>query len=87
MRDIILQERGIELAFEGHRFWDMHRHKQAITEFSAPVMGWNYQGNNAENFFVMQAIQSRRFILRDYLWPISEGEINKNSNLIQNPGW
>jgi hypothetical protein len=87
MRDIILQERGIELSFEGHRFWDMHRHKRAVAEISAPVMGWNYQGTNGETFFTPTAIQARRFIERDYLWPIPLNELNINGNLIQNPGW
>ncbi|WP_158648500.1 RagB/SusD family nutrient uptake outer membrane protein, partial [Candidatus Symbiothrix dinenymphae] len=44
MREIILQERSIELAFEGQHFWTMHRHKKAHTEFTKDVMGWNYQG-------------------------------------------
>jgi hypothetical protein len=87
MRDIILQERGIELSFEGHRFWDMHRHKRAVAEFSTPVMGWNYQGTNGASFFTTTAIQARRFIERDYLWPIPLNELNINGNLIQNPGW
>jgi hypothetical protein len=88
MRDIILQERSIELAFEGgNRFWDMHRHKRALEEFSSSIMGWDYSGFNAEYFFLLQPIQSRRFLFRDYLWPISVDERNINSNLIQNPGW
>jgi hypothetical protein len=87
MRDIVLQERGIELSFEGSRFWDMHRHKRAVTEFSAPVMGWNYRGSNGSSFFTSTAIQARRFIERDYLWPIPLEELNINANLIQNPGW
>jgi hypothetical protein len=87
MREIILQERGIELSFEGHRFWDMHRHKRAVTEFSTPVMGWNYRGTTGESFFTPTLIQARRFIERDYLWPIPLNEMNINGNLIQNPGW
>jgi hypothetical protein len=87
MREIILHERSIELAFEGSRFWDMHRHKRAITEFSSPVMGWNYAGYNAMTFFTLQLRQQRRFIFRDCLWPIPLDEIETNSNLIQNPGW
>jgi hypothetical protein len=87
MRDIILQERGIELSFEGHRFWDMHRHKRAVTEFSTPVMGWNFRGVNGAAFFNPTTIQARRFIERDYLWPIPLNELNINGNLIQNPGW
>ncbi|MDR1896156.1 MAG: RagB/SusD family nutrient uptake outer membrane protein [Prevotellaceae bacterium] len=87
MRDIVLQERSIELAFEGSRFWDMHRHKRAVTEFSSPVTGWGYTEADAETFFILRTLQSRRFIERDYLWPISLDETNTNGNLIQNPGW
>jgi hypothetical protein len=88
MRDIILQERGVEFAFEGgNRFWDMHRYKRALTEFSSSIMGWDYSGFNAEYFFVLGPRQARRFLFRDCLWPLSVDEMNINSNLIQNPGW
>jgi hypothetical protein len=87
MRDIILQERSIELAFEGSHFWDMLRHKRAHIEFSTPIQGWNYKGSNPATFFVLGVVQSRRFTTRDYLWPISLNELNTNGNLIQNPGW
>jgi hypothetical protein len=86
LREIILQERSIELAFEGQRFWDMHRYKRASSEFSNPVMGWDYM-NSGEKFFILSPKQIRRFLARDYLWPISITERNKNGNLIQNPGW
>jgi hypothetical protein len=88
MRDIILQERGVEFAFEGgNRFWDMHRHKRALTEFSSSAMGWSYDGFEPEYFFVIKPVQTRRFLFRDLLWPLSVKEMNINSNLIQNPGW
>jgi hypothetical protein len=88
LRDIILQERGVEFAFEGgNRFWDMHRHKKALVEFSSSIMGWDYSGYNPEYFFVVVPVQTRRFLFRDYLWPISVNELNINSNLIQSPGW
>ncbi|MDR2003085.1 MAG: RagB/SusD family nutrient uptake outer membrane protein [Prevotella sp.] len=87
MKDIILRERSIELAFEGSRFWDMYRHKKAVAEFSAPIMGWKPLTTHVNEFFVLEAKQSRRFIVRDYLWPISLDETNKNANIIQNPGW
>ncbi|MDR2147839.1 MAG: RagB/SusD family nutrient uptake outer membrane protein [Tannerella sp.] len=87
LRDIILQERGIELAFEGSRFWDMHRHKRAVREFSVPISGWKYDGTSSSTFFVLEAKQTRRFTLRDCLWPIDLNEMNTNGNLIQNPGW
>lgn len=87
MRDIILRERSIELAFEGSRFWDMVRHKKAVSEFSAPIYGWNRSGGNAENFFKLEIKQTRKFSITDCLWPISLDEMNTNGNLIQNPGW
>ncbi|GAP71328.1 RagB/SusD domain-containing protein [Candidatus Symbiothrix dinenymphae] len=86
LREIILQERGVELAFEGQHFWDMYRHKRAHTEFSVPIMGWNNQGTGA-TFFQLAPKQMRSFSSRDYLWPIATTEMNTNANLIQNPGW
>jgi hypothetical protein len=87
MRDIILRERSIELAFEGIHYWDIIRYKKATTEFSQPVTGWNVRGTTAEDFFLLFPIQYRRFPLASYLWPISVGEMNINSSLVNNPGW
>jgi hypothetical protein len=87
MKDIIMRERSIELAFEGIRFWDMYRHKKAVSEFSSPIQGWSSDKHGLRDFFVLKTWQSRRFTVKDYLWPISLYEINKNANLIQNPGW
>lgn len=87
MRDIILQERSIELAFEGSHFWDMLRHRRAPAEFSVPVWGWTHTGGNATTFFNLGIKHSRRFTIRDCLWPIDIDELNTNSRLIQNPGW
>jgi hypothetical protein len=87
MRDIILKERSIELAFEGIYFWDMILQKKAHIAFSTPIQGWNYKGTNQSAFFVLGVVQNRKFTIRDYLWPIDLNELNTNGNLIQNPGW
>jgi hypothetical protein len=88
MRELILTERSIELAFEGgHRFWDMRRYKRATAEFSAPVIGWDPRGLNADRFFVLKVKHARRFLNKDYLWPIRFSDMEVNSNLVQNPGW
>jgi hypothetical protein len=87
LRDIILEERSVELAFEGHHFWDMYRHKKAHNEFTETRWGWNDQGTNATTFFDLRALQNRWFSVRDYLWPLPISELNINGNLIQNQGW
>lgn len=87
LRDIILRERSIELAFEGSRYWDMVRYKRAVTEFNTPVTGWAGNAYGQQNFFKMEVKQRRRFLDRNYLWPLSLNELNTNANLIQNPGW
>ncbi len=88
MRDIILQERGIEFAFEGHRFWDMIRHKRAVTEFSQPIFGWTVAAENyPADYFVLQMIDERYFKTSFCLWPIWNTELDKNSKIVQNPGW
>ena len=87
MREIILRERSSELAFEGHRFWDMYRYRRCETEFSVPIYGWDSEAEAANVFFILQPKQVRMFTERDYLWPISLSELNINGNLIQNPGW
>jgi len=87
MRDIILEERSIELSFEGQHFWDMLLFKKASSEFSSPVYGWNYKGTTGADFFVPEVKQSRKFTITDCLTPIDLNEMNTNSKLIQNPGW
>jgi hypothetical protein len=87
MRDIILQERSIELAFEGSRYWDMIRHKRAVEQFSSPILGWMEKTETGSEFFNLETKQARIFTTRDCLWPIDLNELNTNSNLIQNPGW
>lgn len=87
MRGIILQERGIELAFEGSRFWDMIRHKKAPSEFSSPILGWNTDETTGNTFFTLEVLQRRKFTITDCLTPIDINETNTNSFLIQNPGW
>jgi hypothetical protein len=87
MRDIILRERAIELAFEGSRFWDVHRHLKCEEEFNSPILGWDAKGMSPEAFFILEPKQVRQFSTRDYLWPIDLNELNTNGNLKQNPSW
>jgi len=85
-------ERRIELAFEGHRYWDLLRWKDAETVLNQPILGvkvtkvssnpnvWSYQKVNAS---------TRKFNpASNYLYPFTRTEIvNSNGTLVQNPGY
>lgn len=87
LRAIIHQERGIELALEGVRLWDLRRWKEAINELNGPVQGWNLVEESAHEYYVPTSIHTRKYQLRDYFWPIRELDLITNKNLVQNPGW
>jgi hypothetical protein len=88
LRDIIKRERLIELAFEGQRFWDLRRWKDAMKYFNEPVRGWNYKESNVAAYYQVTNVWDKRvFNTRDYLWPVYSNSIIINSNLKQNPGW
>jgi hypothetical protein len=88
LREIIHQERTIELAFEGERFWDIRRWKK-ISELNEQPQGWNVQGETEEDYYrvTVVAVMPVKFSVKDYLWPIRESELSRNTNLIQNYGW
>ena len=90
LRQIIQKERQIELAFAAeNRYYDILRWKRASEFFTVPVQAWNAQnGSTVETFYVLTTLQERVWQTpRDYLFPIPLGEMDKNPNLVQNPGW
>ncbi len=88
MRAIIRRERLIEMAFEGSRFWDLRRWKEAAKELNAPIRGWDINQKDAIAYYQVRTIFQQHFIApRDYLWPIRLAEMTVNVNLVQNPGW
>ncbi|MCA5005456.1 RagB/SusD family nutrient uptake outer membrane protein [Sphingobacterium bovistauri] len=88
LRSIIMQERGIELAFEGHRIWDLRRWKTAETLQNQPIRGWDINGSTEGDYYRVRTIHNMTFNApRDYFWPIRESNLLTNPNLVQNPGW
>ncbi len=88
MRKIIHQERMIELAFEGIRFWDLRRWKLAEEYMNTPIQGFDVLKSEAEDFYQPQTLfREQTFGLKNYLWPLRQGNLLKNQNLVQNPGW
>jgi len=66
LRTAIAKERRLELAFEGHRWYDLKRTGKAIETMTA--LGYTLNENKL-------------------LFPIPQGERDKNINLKQNPGY
>lgn len=87
MRAIVHRERLIELAFEGHRFWDLRRWKKAMEACQTPIESWDLEQREPENYYRRKVIVSQSFGLKDYFWPISNGNLRVNPNLEQNLGW
>lgn len=85
--DIIRQERLIELAFEGQRFWDMRRWKTLEDYLNKPIQGWNILESAPEDYYVIKTVLETEFGRKNYLWPIKQASIDQNPNLVQNPGW
>lgn len=87
LRDIVRQEKLIEFVFEGHRFWDLRRWKMAMDEYNKPITGWNLDAADPALFYRETWVYTRNFTPRDYFWPISDEEILRNKNTLQNYGW
>ena len=88
MREIIKQERQIELALEGQQYYDLRRWKDAAREFSKPVKGWNIMGATEADYYKVTVIHyPKAFANKDYLWPVKEHDILINNSLIQTYGW
>lgn len=78
-------ERMVELAFEGHRFWDVRRWKEADKFFTKiDVMKIT---DNGDSYTYNRETVTRMWNDKMYLFPIPRTEIMKNPNLTQNTGW
>jgi hypothetical protein len=101
--DRIRNERRVELAFEGHRFWDLRRWRIAAGDESGnggvlnPLQAtalWPFIVYEKGNY-VFKAVSGSRdvqkpdkvFAPRHYYLKFKSEEINSNRKLIQNPGY
>ncbi|MDQ0108473.1 hypothetical protein J2T02_003606 [Chitinophaga terrae (ex Kim and Jung 2007)] len=87
LRQIIQQERMIELAMEGSRFWDLRRWKRCMEELNKPVTGWDIDQSDPNFYYRIRTRARQSFQTRNYLWPISSQDLMNNPKLVQNPGW
>ncbi|WP_344973776.1 RagB/SusD family nutrient uptake outer membrane protein [Compostibacter hankyongensis] len=87
MREIIHRERLIEMAFEGSRYWDLLRWKEATAELNKPITGWDLDQEDAAAYYRERVLFNQSFSTRNYLWPLPESELLSNKRMNQNPGW
>jgi hypothetical protein len=87
LRSILRQERTVELAFEGHRFFDIRRWRIAESVMPGKVYGLTYKATNGTLLTVEVPGWNQVWDNKNYLWPIPQKEIELNSKLTQNPGW
>lgn len=96
----VRQERKIELAFENHRWWDIRRWRIATdlmnaTQYHAlcPYLVWEEGKHPSEMKYVYKIENAlgnkptKTFLPKLYYVRIENSEINKNPNLVPNPGY
>jgi starch-binding outer membrane protein, SusD/RagB family len=102
LRTAVRHERRVELAFEDHRFWDVRRWLIGATAY-APMhqvdvryltaAAGNYRKPDGStwgapiysNHFLVE--ETRAWNNKCYFFPIMRSEVNKNTLLVQNPGY
>lgn len=91
----IQHERKVELAFEGHWYWDLRRWKQSAKSYANGGLN-NYRvhglkiepsGNNFIYSYVECDIQDRHFPDKMYRFPYPQSELNNNALIDQCQEW
>lgn len=80
MRELIRNERRLELSFEGFRFWDLRRWNSDLTETTE---GMTIQNGNYD----VMDVENRVFSDHMIYGPVPYSEILKFTELKQNSGW
>ena len=83
-------ERMVELAFEGHRFWDVRRWKEA-DKFFKNIQEMKITRNDDGSFTYTRETVQRQWDDKMYLFPIPNDVMLKHEKYgakwEQNPGW
>jgi len=87
LRQIIHQERRIELAFECVPGYDLRRWKELQSVLSKPLLGWNIAEGDPANYYHQRTVLIPVFNVKNYLWPIQDNNLIINTNLVQNLNW
>lgn len=91
----IRQERRVELAYEGHWYWDLRRWKVADKPYPEGLSGYQVHGlqieDNGDGTFTYTYVsadnEDRKFDKRLYRLPMPDDEIENNKEVEQYPEW
>ncbi|MFT4093929.1 MAG: RagB/SusD family nutrient uptake outer membrane protein [Niabella sp.] len=88
MRTIIQNEYRVELAYEGHWFYDSRRWRTAEVEENKEMQGMRavLQSSGAYTYEPI-TVYSSVFSSRMYFMPFPLTEVNMSTTFYQNPGW
>ncbi|HWK06785.1 MAG TPA: RagB/SusD family nutrient uptake outer membrane protein [Puia sp.] len=93
-RDQIRHERRVELAFEGHRYWDVRRWRTAVTDLSKSWSGIRYILDIQTGKYQLVVVNNidgtsnvPQFRQENYYFPITIQRTSNNSKLVENPGY
>ena len=84
MRELIRNERRIELCFEGFRFWDLRRWKANLTE---EAKGMSITNEEAGKKYTPISVETRNFKKDAFYGPVPYDQILNFPSLVQNTGW
>lgn len=84
MRELIRNERRIELCFEGFRFWDLRRWKANLTE---EAKGMSITNEEAGKKYTPISVEKRNFKENAFYGPVPYDQILNFPSLVQNTGW
>ena len=89
LRGIVRNERMNEFYLENQNFWDMRRWLLAEKYFNVKAQGMNIEATNMTNFAKPTEVTFERKFTSpaNYLMPIPSDDMNKNTHIVQNPGY
>ena len=89
MRELIRNERRLELCFENKRFYDLRRWQVPLEQLNETAMGMQITQNASTAALIYTPISVENRVYKDYMYwgPVPYSETLKYSNLQQNKGW
>ena len=89
MRELIRNERRLELCFENKRFYDLRRWQVPLEQLNETARGMQITQNASTAALIYTPITVENRAFKDYMYwgPVPYSECLKFSNLQQNKGW